>query len=184
MNRAKEDLAPEALASVKRGLAQKGTIDRGSFADTETVATSEETKQALAPPEQPCTACDGKGQVAFNSSGSVPCPRCEGSKTERVAPPEQEEDEAHLLTPEEKGIPMKAAEWRKRLRIRPEWPPEFDALLRDFEAAEANLRNYGNHLPMCTFYNHAEDCNCGWDRVDAALAPQERGGEEKGDTDG
>jgi hypothetical protein len=32
---------------------------------------------------------------------------------------------------------MTAAEWRKRLRIRPEWPPEFDALLRDFEAAEA-----------------------------------------------
>jgi predicted transcriptional regulator len=52
-----DDLSPEALASVKRGLAQKATIDRGSFATcvegTETITTSEVTKRALAPPETP-----------------------------------------------------------------------------------------------------------------------------------
>jgi hypothetical protein len=52
-----DDLSPEALASVKRGLAQKATIDRDSFATyvegTETITTSEATKRALAPAETP-----------------------------------------------------------------------------------------------------------------------------------
>ena len=39
----------EARRSLERGLKQKGTIDRGSFAQyaTETVTTSKETKDAI-----------------------------------------------------------------------------------------------------------------------------------------
>ena len=47
-----QGLSPEALASVKQGLTQKGMVDRGPFAvyveRTETITTSEATKQAFA----------------------------------------------------------------------------------------------------------------------------------------